>query len=164
MVMRLGRRERAAVCAGGCALCALACAIAPRDAAAVAFPGRFSGAVPSAAGASRLASGAVAIVRDPFVAELRATNAPLHANAAQFAPIPGVPVLPPNDGIDAPLPKGAAVDVRAIVTGARPAAIVAIGAQTLLVRPGDVLDGKRIERIDAAGIALAGNVRLTLAP
>lgn len=164
MVMRLGPRERAAVCAGGCALCALACAVAPRDAVAVDFPGRVAGSGPSVAGTVRHDSGPVAIVRDPFVAELRAANAPIRADAAQLSPVPGVPVLPPNNGIGEPLSKGGGVDVRAIVTGARPAAIVGIGDQTLLVRPGDMLDGKRVERIDAAGITLTGNVRLTLAP
>jgi len=162
--MRLGRRERAAACAAGCALCVLAGAIAPRDAAAVVSFGRSAVIVPSVTPASRVDPTPVAIARDPFVVELRSTDAPAPADAGRFSPIPGLPVLPPNDAVDPAHPKAAGPGVRAVVTGARPAAIVGIGDRTLLVRPGDVLDGKRVERIDAGGVYLTGNVRLALGP
>jgi hypothetical protein len=161
--MRLRRRERAAACAAGCALCVLAGAIAPRDAAAVVSFGR-SAVVPSVTPASQVGPTPVAIARDPFVVELRSTDAPAPADAGRFSPIPGLPVLPPNDAVDPAHPKAAGLGVRAVVTGARPAAIVGVGDRTLLVRPGDVLDGKRVERIDAGGVYLTGNVRLALGP
>lgn len=165
--MNLTRRERLLAGATGCLLCVLACAIAPRNAAALMFPRGAAPEPPVAIDPHEDERHPVTIVRDPFVADgsaVRSVTVP--ADGGSFAPIAGVPVLPPNGAIagQAVPRKETESVIRAIVTGERPSAIVILAGETLLVRPGDRLLGKRIQAIDIDGILLDGNVRLPFPP
>jgi len=164
--MQLRRRERALIVATGCVLCVFGGTVAPRNAAAVAFTGHLESTLRSARSPVPVRPAAVAIIRNPFVADTGAerTIAQPRAGGGPFAPISGVPVLPPNRAADVvPSRRDAPqIVVRAVVVGNRPFAIVDLGGQSVLVRPGDELDGKRVEAIDMAGILLAGNIRLAL--
>lgn len=157
------QRERALICASGSILCAFACATVPRNAVAVAFPDQ----TPRAGLVASLAEpppGRIAIVRDPFVADARAERRTEPNDPPSFAPIPGIPVLPPNRAALGAVPGApdAPVTVRAIVTGTHPCALVDLAGAMILVRPGDRLLGRRVESIDLAGIVVTGGLRLAL--
>lgn len=87
-------------------------------------------------------TGPIEVARDPFVPEVRSTEAPpppggiVGMHVTQGAPIAAVPV------------------VTAVVTGASPRALVDDGAQVRIAAVGDALAGSRITAIDASGIYL----------
>ena len=158
--MRLRRRDRALVALGGWILCLLSVASAPKDAAATAETDRnFGMAAPS------LAEGTpspILIVRDPFVSETpSASEAPARD---AFAPIPGIPVLPPNRAVSASAVAagGKGPVLRAVLTGMHPCALIEADGATIVVRIGDSLAGRRVEAIDESGVLLSGNMRLRM--
>jgi hypothetical protein len=92
------------------------------------------------------------LARDPFVADAQPVVTDL---------IAGLPVLPANRGIGAGVAEAEpAVRVEAIVTGRHAFGLVVYGQQTLVVKPGDVLLGKRVVAIEIGGILLSGGRRL----
>lgn len=105
---------------------------------------------------------AVAPRRDPFVggtaAAPRSAAAAGPAVAAKLPPMPVLPALPVVPAIIA------APRVTAIVTGARPSALVEEGGLARVVAVGDVLSGDRIVAIDTDGVHLARGTMLTVAP
>jgi hypothetical protein len=162
----LQQRDRTLIGSAGLILCAFAGIVTPRSAAAVAF----TSSVASGAYATRTSAPTgrqVAIVRDPFVADVSsADSAGRKRNFGEpIAAIPGLPVLPPNRAVAgvAPGPDGTRVVVRAVIVGAHPAALVDVAGQSMLIKPGDQLAGRRVDAIDLGGVTLSGKMHLDLA-
>lgn len=149
-----------------------------------AFAGAFAGVPLGAHGAASLAvarpsplavRGAtdVAVVaprRDPFAGGPPPAIARVAATAAALEPAVHVPAalvpLPPNAGAGAaPFPFGGeTVRVRAVVTGARPFALVEEAGGTRLVTIGDALAGDSVAAITAGGVRLARGRSIGVAP
>ena len=103
--------------------------------------------------------------RDPFAGG--EPPAPGEAPSPVAAPGPSALVpLPPNAGAGGvPFPFGGdSVHLRAVITGARPFALVEDGGATRLVTLGDALAGDAIAAITVAGVRLAHGRTIAVAP
>jgi hypothetical protein len=89
----------------------------------------------------------VTVDRDPFAAPLQ------HPDAIAVTPAPvssGVPALPST------------IEVRAVITGQMPHALIEEAGRTRVVQPGDSVAGASVVSIDAAGIRLNNGVLLAM--
>lgn len=156
-MVQIRRRERVASYAAGALLCALACTVAPGNAVTPQPAGEDTPpAVPAALAEPNLPR--VAIGRDPFVGDAQTSRAPGRNGPDAFAPIPGIPILPPNRGALGALPvaRDETVAVEAIANGPHPRALVDVGGTPVVVAPGDRIAGRIVESIDPAGIVVSG--------
>lgn len=109
------------------------------------------------------------VLRDPFAADIIATPDPSGVLPTAFEPaqtsVVGSEVtrgsslsvpLPPNRGAIGllPAPAGATADVRAVIVGEHPQALVAQGTDMRIVGIGDTVDGHRVAAISSDGIRL----------
>lgn len=107
--------------------------------------------------------------RDPFAggmpAAVHIATAPPIAAPPPFPVIPpSLGPLPPNAGArGAPFPFSPAERVSAVVTGARPFALIDGGSTTQLVTVGDRYAGERIVAIDTGGVHLQSGITLPVA-
>lgn len=113
----------------------------------------------------------VAVVprRDPFAEGMPAAVHVATARPVAIPPLlppipPSLGPLPPNAGAGgAPFPFSQGEHVSAVVTGARPFALIDGGSTTQLVTVGDRYDGERIVAIDTSGVHLQSGVTLPVA-
>jgi hypothetical protein len=106
--------------------------------------------------------------RDPFAGGMPTAVHIVMAPIATPPPFPAIPPslgpLPPNAGArGAPFPFSPAEHVSAVVTGARPFALIDGGSTTQLVTVGDRYEGERIVAIDTGGVHLQSGVTLPVA-
>lgn len=111
----------------------------------------------------------VTLLRDPFAADIVATPDPTADPASMAAHAAGSSVgtevmrgtplsvpLPPNRGAFGmlPVPSAATADVRAVIIGEHPQALVADGTDMRIVGIGDRVDGHLVSAISSDGLRL----------
>jgi hypothetical protein len=102
----------------------------------------------------------LSVARDPFVPDAPQQIAPSGTpSSLTSGSVVGTHVVQ-GAPIGIALPSGA--EVRAIVSGLSPRALVEEGGRVRVVAPGDSLNGSRILRIDSSGVALQNGLRLSL--
>jgi hypothetical protein len=144
-------------------------AVVPLTVAPTSIVAQARGVTPSASIAvpntpSALAFPAIAVSRDPFVADAVAQpTTGVRAEADDGTDI-GV-VLPPNIGAEASDSAPAGVPlVRGIVLGQEPQALIDTGNGSVrVVGVGDAIGPERIRRIDATGVTLSSGLHLKIA-
>jgi hypothetical protein len=100
----------------------------------------------------------VSVARDPFRGDTP-QQAPNELHSSSSSAIVGMHVVQSTPmGIVAP----GAAEIRAIVSGVSPRALVDEGGHVRVVGPGDALAGSKIRRIDGSGVLLESGVLLKL--
>jgi hypothetical protein len=161
----LSRVQRNAV--AGAAVCTFAGAVALLPTQAGSRLGPPAPALLHAKPSTPAPAGPVAPLRDPFLprvdesADGAATPAPSRGRLPELARLAP---LPPNAGAG-PFPFAAATpatQLRAVVTGPQPRALIEENGRTRLAGVGDRLAGARISAIDSDSVTLDDGRRLTL--
>ncbi|HTW83420.1 MAG TPA: hypothetical protein VMD91_05050 [Candidatus Sulfotelmatobacter sp.] len=163
-MIALGPRSRTALAASGALCVAGAFVTSPLVARGGVAGDRFASAAFALTTPAPPRVLAVRPNRDPFAGP---EGTPAPAPSAALALVPSlsaaVPVLPPNPGAGGAAPPDVAPPrLAAIVTGARPFALVDDPRGPRIVTVGDRLDGSSVAAIGATGVRLADGRRFSL--